>query len=106
MAKNEFSMACRWCGLIFKSQNFARYCSDFCRNEAKDYYWQLKLEGRKVTTEDACKIHCEEYGIYPHTEDSKVLAPVKVTASSTQWRYVPTSEVDRKVRIIKGGRKI
>ena len=107
-----FKMSCRWCGLIFKHDCLVGYCSEKCKQEAKAYHSELRDEGYMVTVKEACQIHREEEGILPHEADEPdriggnlILAPFKVTAAATQWRYVPARMVDYGVRIIKGGRK-
>lgn len=108
---NLFRMSCRWCGLIFKHDCIIAYCSDECKAAAKEYHSYLRDNDYMVTVREACQMHREEEGIVPHEPDetygpeyAKVLAPVKVTASATQWRYIPAGEVDPNVIIIKGGR--
>ena len=106
-----FKMSCRWCGVIFKHDCVVGYCSDACKQAAKAYHSELRDDGRMVTVREACSIHREEENIVPHypdepygTADEMVLAPVKITAAATQWKYIPVGLVDESVIIITGGR--
>lgn len=109
---NPFNMACRWCGKIFRNTYVLGYCSEECKKNAREYHSEMRENGYEVTVKEACEIHRREKGIVIQKVNDpelilpavRVLAPVKVTSSATQWRYVPIDQADKTVTIIKGGR--
>lgn len=112
MGNDKRRVPCQWCGEIFEQNTHERYCSEVCRLMARDYIWTMKTKDKSITA-DVALWHWREsnYGKAPKPVEvptekviKMVVAPVKVTSSATQWRVIPESEVDRNIRIIKGGK--
>lgn len=101
MANAKMTVACLWCGDLFETTSNARYCSDACRQMASLYLFDLHEAGEKITMDKALWKHKNE--VVPTVQD-RVLAPVKITSSATQWKFIEREKVDGKVLIIKGGR--